>query len=52
MVNFLLWCYLISIIGMVLFIIIEKQVTKHPNANKFTKWWREHIVTEYTGEDF
>lgn len=52
MVTFLLWCYLISTIGMVSFLVIEKQVIKNPDANKFTKWWRKHIVAEYTGNDF
>lgn len=52
MISFLLWFYLTSVIMMVVFMIIEKQVTKNPNANKFTKWWRKHIVAEYNGDDF
>jgi hypothetical protein len=52
MLSFLLWCFVISVIGMVLFIIIEKQVTKNPDANKFTKWWRKNIVAEYNENDF
>lgn len=52
MLSFLLWFFALSIIGTALFIVIEHQVTKNPDANKFTKWWRKHIVAEYDGGDF
>jgi hypothetical protein len=52
MLSFLLWCYALSTLSFVAFIVIETQVSKHPDANKFTKWWREHIVAEYNGNDF
>jgi hypothetical protein len=52
MLSFLLWCFALSTIGTALFIVIEHQVIKNLDANKFTKWWREHIVAEYNGNDF
>lgn len=52
MLSFLLWCFALSTIGTALFMVTEMQVSKNPDANKFTKWWRKHIVAEYDGDDF
>lgn len=52
LIDVIMWMFLVCF-GFIIFTIIGEAIAKKlPDTNKFKKWWRKHMVSDYPYDSY